>query len=75
MTLVIQEDGSYELTGSVNSKGTIEIAPNGKYVNAGPFDLWIYRTGKHEVLEGDGNGAKVAFGLVRASTPPASAMR
>ena len=28
--LVIHKDGSYELTGAVNGKGTVEIAPNGR---------------------------------------------
>jgi hypothetical protein len=77
-TLVIHKDGTYQLSGSVHSKGTIEISKNGRYIKAGPFDLWIYRTGKSlkdEVLEGDGNnGNQVAFGRVPTSMAPSAAI-
>ena len=75
-SLVIHKDGSYELTGAVNGKGTIEIAPNDEYIKAGPFDLWLYHTGKsgrHVLLQGDGRGTEVAFGRVHASTAPSMA--
>ena len=68
--LVIHKDGTYQLSGFVNSKGTVEISKNGRYIKAGPFDLWIYRTGKapnDQVLEGDGKGNQVEFGRVPAS--------
>jgi hypothetical protein len=72
--LVIHKDGSYELTGGVNGKGTIEIAPNDRYIKAGPFDLWFYHTGKsgkNVILQGDGKGTEVAFGRVSASSASA----
>jgi hypothetical protein len=75
--LVIHKNGTYQLSGSVHSKGTIEISKNGRYIKAGPFDLWIYRTGKapkDQVLEGDGNGHEVAFGRVPTSIAPSSAI-
>lgn len=59
MTLVIQENGSYELTGSVESKGMIKI--EGNHVEIGPFSLWAYGTGGSRMLQGMGNGARVAF--------------
>lgn len=60
MTLVIHEDGSYEMTGSVTSKGTIKIA--GNHIVCGPFDLWIYDYGKSRVLQGPGYSTQgVAF--------------
>lgn len=75
-TLVIHKDGTYQLSGFVNSKGTVEISKNGRYIKAGPYDLWIYRTGKSpkdQVLEGDGDGNEVAFGRVPASMAPSGA--
>jgi hypothetical protein len=75
--LVIHKDGTYQLSGFGHSKGTIEIAQNGKYLKVGPFDLWVYRTGKSprdQVLEGDGNGAEVAFGRVHTSMAPSAAI-
>jgi hypothetical protein len=60
MTLVIHEDGTYELSGSVTSKG--KIKREGNYVEIGPFDLWISddRNGRR-VLHGVGDDAEVAF--------------
>ena len=57
MTLVIHEDGAYELTGSVTSKGVIKIQQN--YVKCGPFDLWVYGSGQKRTLRGHGNAAQV----------------
>lgn len=73
--LVIHKDGTYQLSGFVHAKGTIEIAPNDKYIEVGPFDLWLYHTGKsskNEVLEGDGKGTEVAFGRVHTSMTPSA---
>jgi hypothetical protein len=75
--LVIHKDGTYQLSGFVHSKGIVEIAPNGQYIKAGPFDLWLYHTGesgKNVVLEGDGKGTEVAFGRVHTSTAPSMAI-
>lgn len=59
MTLVIQQNGSYELTGSVDAKGAIKI--EGNHVEIGPFSLWAYDSGKTRILYGVGNAARVAF--------------
>ena len=59
MTLVIGEDGSYELTGSVTSKGKIKVERN--HFKVGPFNLWAYDQGKSRILQGHGNAAQVAF--------------
>ncbi len=59
MTLVIQENGSYELTGSVDSKGTVKI--QGNHVEIGPFSLWACDSGKSRILYGVGERARVAF--------------
>ena len=69
-TLVIHKDGTYQLSGFVRSKGTIKVAPNDKYIKVGPFDLWLYHTGKYgknEILQGDGKGTEIAFGRVNTS--------
>lgn len=76
-TLVIHKDGTYQLSGFVHSKGTIEVAPNDKYIEVGPFDLWLYHTGKYgknEILQGDGKGTEVAFGRVHTSMAPSAAI-
>lgn len=62
-TLVIHEDGSYELSGKVNDKGTIKA--EGDQIKIGPFDLWVYDQGKHRVLQGTGLGTQVTFGRKR----------
>jgi hypothetical protein len=59
MTLVIQDDGSYQLTGSVNAKGTIKVVDN--RLACGPFMLWVYDSGNSRFLQGIGNGARVSF--------------
>ena len=76
-TLVIHKDGTYQLSGFVNSKGTVEISKDGRYIKAGPYDLWIYDTGKSskdQVLEGDGKGQEVAFGRINTSVAPSAAV-
>lgn len=75
--LAIHKDGTYQLSGFVHAKGTIEIAPNGTYIEVGPFDLWLYHTGKsgkNEILQGDGKGTEVAFGRVHTSMAPSAAI-
>ena len=62
-TLVIHEDGSYELSGHVNEKGTIKA--EGGHIKIGPFDLSVYDQGKHRVLQGNGLGTQVTFGRKR----------
>lgn len=58
-TLVIGEDGSYELTGSVTSKGVVKIERN--HIKIGPFNLWVYDQGKTQILRGHGDAAQLAF--------------
>lgn len=62
-TLVIHEDGSYELSGKVNDKGTVKA--EGDRIQIGPFDLSVYDQGKHRVLQGSGLGTQVTFGRQR----------
>jgi hypothetical protein len=59
MTLVIHEDSSYTLTGSVSAEGVIKA--EGKYIKCGPFNLWVYDRRKGRVLQGNGRGLEVAF--------------
>lgn len=64
MTLVIREDSSCELTGSITSKGPVKIT--GNHIVCEPFDLWVYDYGKkRRVLQGPGYGTQVAFGRRR----------
>ena len=62
-TLVIHEDGSYELSGRVNDKGTIKT--EGNYIKVGPFTLWVHERGKQPVLQGTGLGTPITFGRQR----------
>lgn len=59
MTLVIKEDSSYTLTGSVSAEGVIKA--EGKYITCGPFNLWVYERRKGRVLQGNGLGLEVVF--------------
>lgn len=59
ITLLIREDSSYTLTGSVSAEGVIKA--EGKYITCGPFNLWVYERRKGRVLRGNGLGLQVAF--------------